>query len=136
MQRKLILFGAAFMAVAVILGAMGAHALDEAPSVIVSDDQLNSFETGVRYQVYHAFALLLLAVLYTKLQERLARISVWLFIIGTLLFSGSIYFLAMKNLLGIESLAPVLGPITPLGGICLISGWILIFLAAYKTKST
>ncbi len=100
--------------VGVVLGALGAHSLEK----ILSPQQLDSFETGVRYQLIHALALLALG-----LSEN-ARRYTWtgaFWISGTLLFSGSIYVLSALELS--PSMRGVLGPITPLGGLLLIAGW-------------
>lgn len=97
---------------AVIFGAFGAHALKDR----LSPDQLLSWETGVRYQMYHALALLLMALLMDKGFS--LKPTVICFGLGTLLFSGSIYLLS----LGIGPRG-VLGPITPIGGLVLILGW-------------
>jgi len=101
-----------FGLLSVVFGAFGAHALKDRLSV----DQLLSWETGVRYQMFHALALLLLVLLADKGWNM--KPSLLAFSIGTVLFSGSIYFLC----LGIGPRA-VLGPITPLGGLSLIIGW-------------
>ncbi len=137
MQKKLLLFGSASMAIAVILGALGAHKLQQLSSEgLVTTEQLRSFETGVRYQIYHALALIIIASLLKQyLNRRLMKASAIAFIIGTLLFSGSIYLLATKSVLGIEGWSKVLGPITPVGGLLLITGWVLFFVAALKSTS-
>jgi len=128
MQKTFLLAGTLLGALAVILGAFGAHAL----KAKISFDNLQIFETGVRYQFYHALALLLLAVLFDKISPGPAQIAGYCFIAGVILFSGSIYLLATRELLGIDSWKKVLGPITPLGGLALISGWLLFFMAVLK----
>lgn len=123
MQRKILLWGIAFALVAVILGAFGAHAL----KTILSPEKLQSFETGVRYQLIHAIALILLA-LYS--QQNAAHhnfvkgigFSAHFFIVGCFLFSGSIYGLALLSLIH-SKWAMVLGPITPMGGLSFMLGW-------------
>jgi uncharacterized membrane protein YgdD (TMEM256/DUF423 family) len=105
---------ASFIAlVAVILGAFGAHYLKSR----LEPAQLASFETGVRYQMYHAFALLLVALFYDRVPARAMRIAAVLFCVGIVFFSGSIYLLATMHW-------HWLGPVTPLGGLCLMAGWI------------
>jgi uncharacterized membrane protein YgdD (TMEM256/DUF423 family) len=123
MQRKILLWGIAFALVAVILGAFGAHAL----KTILSPEKLQSFETGVRYQLIHAIALILLA-LYS--QQNAAHhnfvkgigFAAHFFIAGCFLFSGSIYGLALLSLIH-SKWAMVLGPITPMGGLSFMLGW-------------
>jgi len=128
MQKTFLLAGTLLGALAVILGAFGAHAL----KAKISLDNLQIFETGVRYQFYHALALLLLALLFDKISPGSAQIAGYCFIAGVILFSGSIYLLATRELFGIDSWKKILGPITPLGGLSLISGWLLFFMAVLK----
>ncbi len=128
MQKTFVLSGAFLGGLAVILGAFGAHALKEKISV----PQLQIFETGVRYQFYHAMALLLLALFMEKIATGPAQTAGYFFLAGILLFSGSIYLLACREILGIDSWKNILGPITPLGGLCLLSGWLFFFVAAWK----
>lgn len=111
---------------AVVLGAFGAHALKEQ----LTPEQLTSFETGVRYQFYHAFALLILAQLMYKRKNKLIEYSGWFFIAGTVLFSGSIYLLALRHIMDFS--AKWLGPITPFGGTLLIIGWALLFISSFR----
>lgn len=112
---------------AVIFGAFGAHALKE----VLTPQQLISFETGVRYQMYHALVLLVLFIISLKVTHvyfnRAAQFMFW----GVILFSGSIYLLTLKNMLGIEALKYI-APITPLGGGLIIVGWIFILLGGLK----
>jgi len=104
----------------VILGAFGAHALKDR----FTPDQLVSWETGVRYQLFHAVALLVVALLLDKGLS--LRPSVVLFAVGTFLFSGSIYLLCFEA--GIKGLWAV----TPLGGLCLILGWAVLLAASFR----
>ena len=115
-------------ALAVILGALGAHALKS----VLPEAQLASFETAVRYHIYHSLALLLVVVLANQMGKSL-KVTLWLFALGTLLFSGSIYCLASIPLHGLEAIR-FLGPITPVGGLLLIAGWISLAIAALKSK--
>lgn len=107
---------------AVILGAFGAHGLKPR----LTPEQSLSFETGVRYQMFHALALLALAWLVDR--HSLPAYPAWLWTAGTVLFSGSIYLLATRTLLGLEGLK-ALGPVTPLGGLLIISGWITLAIS-------
>jgi uncharacterized membrane protein YgdD (TMEM256/DUF423 family) len=123
MSRKLILFGSFLGATGVAFGALGAHSLKQ----LISTSSLNSFETGVRYQLVHAILLLILGC-QNKLESKLIGNLV---IIGTFLFSFSIYLLSIKDLLNLSE-ASILGPITPIGGLVLISSWVIIFYKALK----
>ncbi len=124
MNKNIMACGAAFALTAVILGAFAAHALKE----ILSNNQLASFETGVRYQMYHGFVLLFTGFAFDKIKN--TAIISKLFIIGTLLFSLSIYLLNLQVLIG-TSLS-FLGPITPIGGMLLIIGWFIFLLSLFK----
>lgn len=128
MQKTFVLSGAFFGALAVVLGAFGAHAL----KARISAEHLAVFETGVRYQFYHALALLLLGLFLDKISSGPAQTAGYLFIAGILFFSGSIYLLATREILGIDSWKSILGPVTPLGGLCFVSGWIFFMIAAWK----
>ena len=128
--QRIIQVGVLFTLTAVILGAMGAHALKPH----LQPEQLMSFETAVRYQFYHGIALLLLAALSSNLEPKFLSYAFRLFCVGILLFSGSIYLLALRDLIGLSSYK-WLGPITPIGGICFIAGWILFFMASKSHQS-
>lgn len=111
--------------IAVILGALGSHALKE----VLRPEQLESFTIGVRYQMTHV--LLLMVVLLTSyFDEDVKQTSFWLTIIGILLFSGSIYLLNLQELLGTK--LSFLGPVTPIGGLFLIANWGFLALKAFK----
>jgi uncharacterized membrane protein YgdD (TMEM256/DUF423 family) len=129
--RLMILSGSAFAGLAVVLGAFGAHGLRSK----ISPEQLQSFETGVKYQFIHALAILLLGILSDRIPAGGARWSYYLFTSGIVLFSGSIYLLSTRDVLGISSWKSFLGPITPLGGLCMIAGWITLFMAAFRSTS-
>lgn len=118
------LFGAIFGVTAVILGAFGAHALRKK----FTKDQQESFETGVRYQFYHAIVLLI-AGFAQSAQLIEPGAYTWLFISGTILFSFSIYGLCLSAAFG--SKWRFLGPITPLGGSLLVAGWLSLLLALW-----
>ena len=125
MERKITSVGALMGVTAIIFGAFGAHALKKR----MSDDLLKSFETGVKYQMYHALALLLLPQLI-PFQTGLEQSIGWCFIVGTLLFSFSIYGLCITSMSGNKW--RFLGPITPLGGLLLVTGWITLLFSVYK----
>ncbi len=117
-HKQLQIWGVLFCGSAVILGAFGAHLL----SNLLSVDALQSFEVGVRYQFFHGMALLFLS-LTTSPQKFINRTAL-LFIIGTLLFSISIYLLSLSTMYGDTGLPAILGPVTPIGGLMLILGWV------------
>lgn len=119
---KVLLTLSAFLgAVAVILGAFAAHGL----KAKLMPEQLDSFQIGVKYQFYHVLAIMLV-VLLGKSFNISTEIIGYLFVFGIFLFSGSIYLLACKDLLQITSWSKLLGPITPIGGLTFIIGWILL----------
>lgn len=123
MAKFLMALGGASGAVAVILGAFGAHALRDQLSL----DALRAWHTGVEYQFIHTVALLLAALLWLKYPAQTAwAVSGWLFAVGILLFSGSLYLLATAGWRW-------LGPVTPVGGLSLILGWLCFVTAAWRT---
>ncbi|WP_288984286.1 DUF423 domain-containing protein [uncultured Flavobacterium sp.] len=125
---KKILLAAAFLGLsAIILGAFGAHALKK----VLSVEQLQSFEVGVRYQMYHALFLLLIAA-FTFLSEKERLVIFWLTIIGVFFFSGSIYLLTTNVITNLKT--KFLGPITPIGGMFLISAWGYLFYSVLSKK--
>lgn len=119
MQQYILLFAGFFGVLAIILGAFGAHLLKKK----FTKDQLESFETGVRYQIYHALLLLIIG-LQLDFSTSLEKSTAWLIIIGVFFFSFSIYGLTLSSLNGKKW--RFLGPITPLGGLLLIAGWICL----------
>ncbi|PRX57156.1 DUF423 domain-containing protein [Flagellimonas meridianipacifica] len=114
-------FGAVYGLLAVIFGAFGAHALKKK----LTQEQLQSFETGVKYQMYHAILLVSLGF-FLDFGEALQNYMVFCFILGTFLFSFSIYGLVLSSSAGRK--LKFLGPITPLGGLLLVLGWVLLLL--------
>lgn len=121
MHRMFLITGSLLGALSVALGAFGAHSLKK----IVSPEAVATFETGVRYQFYHTFALLLIAVLYEKFPN---KFLVWAgnsFLTGMLLFSGSLYLLALLNASSNVGLRKI-GIVTPFGGLFFIAGWLFL----------
>jgi uncharacterized membrane protein YgdD (TMEM256/DUF423 family) len=112
---------------AVLLGAFGAHAL----KAKLTAYQLGIFDTGVRYQFYHALALVATYLLRGKLPERYLRWAALCFCIGIVLFSGSLYVLACSDWIGLEN-KRIVGPMTPIGGLFLIMGWGLLLWGSWK----
>lgn len=127
MERKITGVAALMGMTAIILGAFGAHALKKYLSVA----ELTTFETGVKYQLYHALFLLFLG-LNTTLSEKVKKTIFQLVIFGVLFFSGSIYLLATKTITGLN-FKPV-GIVTPIGGALLIGAWALLFWNVLKKK--
>ena len=125
--KTIIIIATIFGAVSVITGAMGAHAL----KAVLTPEALTSYLTGSRYNMYHAIALLAIAGLSTHLEQKWMKNGVLLISVGTILFSGSIYLLSTSSVSGIQ-LGSFLGPVTPIGGILIIFGWVSIALAAIK----
>ena len=105
----------------VILGAFAAHGL----KTKLSETLLNTFQTGVQYQMYHSLAIILLIILYRQMPQSLLLYSAGFMVTGIVLFSGSLYMLAITQI-------KWFGPITPLGGVCFIVGWALLIAAALK----
>ncbi|MGQ9490542.1 MAG: DUF423 domain-containing protein [Anaerolineae bacterium] len=122
MDRLFFVLGALSGGLAVALGAFGAHTL----KARLAADLLVIFETGVRYQMYHALALLAVAWALARWPgSPLAVAAGWLFVLGTVLFSFSLYLLSLTGLRW-------LGAITPLGGIAFVAGWVCLALAAWR----
>lgn len=116
----------------VVLGALGAHWLKGKMSEgLLTVENLQSFETGVKYQMYHGLALILIAILGDRFQPGQLNTPGYLMIAGTILFSFSIYFLSTKGITGFSNLK-FLGPITPAGGLLMIAGWIMLIISAFK----
>lgn len=128
-MAKWILTIASFLgAFTVVLGAFGAHGLKKR----LDEYSIGIFHTGIEYQFYHVGALLVLGLLAAKYPGALLQWAAVLFLMGIVFFSGSLYLLATRSLLGIESWSGILGPITPLGGLCFIAGWILLSVHVMK----
>jgi uncharacterized membrane protein YgdD (TMEM256/DUF423 family) len=134
MWQKWFATGALLAGLAVILGAFGAHGLLDLLRGYDAFLQLQAFETGTRYEMYHAFALMITA-LVMKLQgkSKLLRFTAWLFVSGILLFSGSLYLLSTRDIIGLHNWK-WLGPVTPLGGLCFIAGWTLLAVSILRKK--
>ncbi|WP_175623231.1 DUF423 domain-containing protein [Chryseobacterium schmidteae] len=127
MKTITLVFGAVYGMLSVILGAFGAHALKK----ILSVERLESFETGVRYQMYAAFFLLIAGYILKFDTSSQKWISI-LMIAGTILFSFSIYMLSMQDYWGMN--LKFLGPITPLGGLFMILAWLILIFYFVKNK--
>lgn len=122
MERLFVMAGALSGAIGVGAGAFGAHAL----RAKLEPRMLEVFETGARYQMYHAIALLLVGWAASRWPGSLTTATGWLFIAGTVFFSGSLYAMALTDI-------RILGAITPIGGVCFIAGWLCLALAAMRS---
>jgi uncharacterized membrane protein YgdD (TMEM256/DUF423 family) len=120
MEKMFVFVGALMAGIGVALGAFGAHGLRGR----LSPEMLAVFETGVRYQMYHALALLAIAATLPRIEGRAVLIAGWSFVTGIVLFSGSLYALALSGV-------TTLGAITPLGGVAFLVGWIALAVAAF-----
>ncbi len=123
MHKGFLRWGAMLGALSVALGAFAAHGLKK----FVEQETVNTFETGVRYQFYHVFALILVSLLYEKSPTKLLSWSGYSFLTGILLFSGSLYALTAMKATGTVGLSGI-GIITPFGGLFFILGWVLMFI--------
>jgi uncharacterized membrane protein YgdD (TMEM256/DUF423 family) len=121
MDRTFFALGTLFAGLAVAAGAFGAHGLRGR----IDADMLTVFETGARYQMYHALALLAVAWAATRWPDGYASAAGWCFVMGITVFSGSLYALALSGV-------RVLGAITPLGGVALLVGWGLLVATAWR----
>src|SRR6056297_1912255 len=122
MERIFYFLGAISAFIGVAAGAFGAHGLEDR----LTAERLSVFEIGVRYQMYHAFGLIAAAWAYSKWPSNLMKTGAWLFVIGTVLFSGSLYLLSMSGL-------KWFGAITPFGGLAFLAGWICLAWGAWRS---
>ncbi len=128
MNKQIIVTASFFGMLAVVAGAFGVHALNAK----LDYDQLETWHTAVQYQFYHVFALLFLST-FTRFKNNIILTTYYLFTFGIILFSGSLYLLSCRHLLGWEGLI-VLGPVTPVGGLLFIAGWITLAIAGFRNK--
>jgi uncharacterized membrane protein YgdD (TMEM256/DUF423 family) len=127
MERKIVTTAALFGTIAIVLGAFGAHALKK----VLNIEALNTFETGVKYQMYHALFLLFVATT-PLVTVKLKKTIFYLVTIGIILFSGSIYLLATNTLTAFDFRK--IGFVTPIGGLLLILAWVMLFINVLKKK--
>lgn len=123
MVRTFFFWGAASAFVGVSAGAFGAHGLKGR----ISAEMLAIFEVGVRYQMYHAFALIITAWVQTKWPSTIVIAAGWCFLMGTILFSGSLYLLSLSGMRW-------MGAITPVGGLAFLAGWLFLALGVLKAN--
>jgi uncharacterized membrane protein YgdD (TMEM256/DUF423 family) len=124
MTKTILITSSVLLALAVAIGAFGAHGL----KTHISEDMMQTYKTGVEYHFYHALGLLLIGVLSMSMPSGLLNWSAILLIAGIVLFSGSLYVLAIAGI-------KWLGAITPLGGLSFIAGWIVLALAVWRNYS-
>lgn len=121
MERLFFLVGSISALIAVVLGAFGAHGLKGR----LTTDMLNAFEVGVRYQMYHALALLAVAWALSRWPRAEVTVAGWLFVAGTIIFSGSLYLLSLTSVRWI-------GAITPIGGVAFLLGWLSLVWGVWR----
>ena len=125
MSHKFLMIGAFLAFLAVAVGAFGAHGL----KAILSPKMLAVFETGVRYHMYHALAVIVAGWACGTWKHRFFRYAAWAFILGIVFFSGSLYVLSLTEVRW-------LGAITPLGGVMFLTGWLLLAIGFYKSSTS
>ncbi|MDI5888986.1 DUF423 domain-containing protein [Flavobacterium yafengii] len=128
MDKRILSTGAILGMIAIILGAFGAHALKK----VLSIEQLSTFETGVRYQMYHALFLLFFGLM-KYIPQKTKKVIYFLVLFGVILFSGSIYLLATNDLTSFDF--KIIGFVTPIGGLLLILGWGVLLMNIMNKKS-
>lgn len=126
-DRNMVATGAFIAATTIAIGAFGAHGLKE----LIDTSSLSTFEVGVRYQMYHALAIVFLGFA-PWISEKMKKSIFWFFIIGILFFSGSIYLLSLNSVLPFDSAK--IGFITPIGGLFFIIGWLRLAFGMLKLK--
>ena len=121
MKNLYFALGSAFSLLSVLFGAFGAHFLEDK----LTEEMLNIFEGAVRYQMYHGIGLIVVAWALSQWQNAYISAAGWCFIVGILIFSGSLYILSLTGL-------SWLGAITPIGGLAFIAGWGCLIIAAFR----
>ena len=129
MYKRIVITAAIFGIFAVVFGAFAAHGLKSKISAL----ELVTWRTAVEYQFYHVFALLFLGSI-ARTGDKLINWSYWFFTIGIILFSGSLYLIAAKNLLSLNEIS-VIGPLTPVGGLFFIAGWFCLLFSTFKNTN-
>ncbi|EDM43657.1 conserved putative small membrane protein [unidentified eubacterium SCB49] len=129
MNKKIVGTAAILVAITIAIGAFGAHGLKK----LVDASSLTSFETGVRYQMYHALALFVIGLAAT-ISEKLKKRVFWLFLFGILLFSGSIYLLSLQAVLPFA--VKRIAFLTPIGGFLFIIGWVWLAIGLFRSDSS
>ncbi len=130
MNKSFLIIASILGCTAVMLGAFGAHGLKE----LINENQLRIYEKGVSYQFYHTLALFITAMLLERNSSKYFKWAGYCFVIGVLLFSGSLYILATADISGINK--TIIGPITPLGGLGFILGWLFFMIGSMNVNTT
>ena len=123
--RHLLIAGALLMALATLLGAYGTHGLRN----VLDERQFETFRTAVQYQFFHALGVLAVGLIADRIVARSIVFAGWLLVLGIALFSGSLYAI-------LGGAPSIIGIVTPVGGLCLISGWLVIAIAIIRTRTT
>jgi uncharacterized membrane protein YgdD (TMEM256/DUF423 family) len=123
LAKRSLVIGSALLALAVLIGAFGAHGLKN----MVEADKLVTFETGVRYHFYHAFGLIVLGLIQQNFQDLRLNVSMWSFVVGILLFSFNCYFYVLTGV-------KIFAIIVPIGGILFVLGWIMLTIKLLKLR--
>jgi uncharacterized membrane protein YgdD (TMEM256/DUF423 family) len=126
--KYVLITGFGFVFLAVALGAFGAHVLEPYHSTL----QKETYDTGIRYHFLHAFGIIICGILSTVIPKFEIKWAFWCFLGGIICFSGSLYLLSLSEVLSLPK--SVLGPITPLGGLLFLAGWLLLILQTLKTN--
>ena len=121
--KKSLIIGTALLAIAVLIGAFGAHGLKN----LVEADKLVTFETGVRYHFYHGFGIIILGLIQQNFPTLKLNTSMWAFLVGTILFSFNCYFYVLTG-------AKIFAMIVPIGGLSFVLGWILLMMKIIKLR--
>ncbi len=130
LQKQMIQTGGALAGLSVAFGAFGAHVLKD----LIDEQSMNTFQTALRYQFYHAFTILLIGSMMRRMDPKIARIIFQLFLYGIGIFCGTLYILSLSTYLLGELAEEVLfiGALTPVGGVLLVGGWALLVWKGYK----
>lgn len=130
LQKQMIQVGAALAGISVALGALGAHLLKD----LIDEQAMDTFQTALRYQFYHAFAILMIGVMMRRLNPKFTKNIYQLFVLGIIVFSGSLYTLALRKVLFGDYAESVIfiGGLTPIGGALFIAGWALLTFKGYR----
>jgi uncharacterized membrane protein YgdD (TMEM256/DUF423 family) len=130
LQKQLLATGGIVCGLSVALGAIASHALKEK----ISAEHLAVFQTGVTYQFYHGLGILLMMGMYRRLNTSVVKRVLYIFTTGIVLFSGSLYLLATREIT-LGDMIKIIGPVTPLGGILFIIGWVYLAFFGYKENN-
>jgi len=129
MDKRFVIIASILMLFGIILGALGAHGFSE----VLDAKQMVSYKTAVRYQQVGAILLLIQAILMKVYPQVKITIAAWVFLAGVLFFSGSIYLLVFKDIIGTAAIKDILWPLTPLGGILMAISWFIIIVKFWRS---